>query len=83
MRTSSKAVQDATGTKDPIEAMGKLREMKVSTRDGIALIVGHCTDSSVCRTRAKQLLPITYRQLSEGAVAPLYIQLESRNTNEF
>jgi len=28
MRTSSKAVQDATGTKDPIEAMGKLREMK-------------------------------------------------------
>ena len=29
MRTSSKAVQDATGTKDPIEAMGKLREMKV------------------------------------------------------
>lgn len=32
MRTSSKAVQDATGTKDPIEAMGKLREMKVSSR---------------------------------------------------
>lgn len=31
MRTSSKAVQDATGTKDPIEAMGKLREMKAST----------------------------------------------------
>ncbi|GAA5861800.1 hypothetical protein JCM3774_001306 [Rhodotorula dairenensis] len=30
MRTSSKAVQDATGTKDPIEAMGKLREMKAS-----------------------------------------------------
>lgn len=32
MRTSSKAVQDATGTKDPIVAMGKLREMKVKSQ---------------------------------------------------